>query len=147
MSDDSGNAAISITLKAGQGYDSPWVVIRADDPQAALNRLNAVGQLGILARTAEVATELQGVYAAARPVQNGGIGATAVAVEGTQAQAGWSSGGGQQAAQSGGTPSPRCQHGERVFREGVSKKTGKPYKAWYCPNPNRDAQCAPEWAS
>jgi len=39
-----------------------------------------------------------------------------------------------------------CTHGDRVLREGTSPKSGKPYRAWFCPQP-RDStdQCEPEW--
>ena len=42
---------------------------------------------------------------------------------------------------------PQCQHGEKTFREGVGK-TGKPYKAWFCPAPKGTPdQCPPEWVN
>lgn len=44
-------------------------------------------------------------------------------------------------AQQGGAPAPSCIHGQRVFRSGTSKKTGKPYSGWYCPAD----QCSVEW--
>ena len=47
---------------------------------------------------------------------------------------------------SGGGAAPTCQQGcgPKVYREGTSK-AGKPYKAWFCSNPDRNAQCKPEW--
>lgn len=48
-------------------------------------------------------------------------------------------------APGGGSASPSCVHGVRVFRKGVSK-AGKPYEAWFCPSTDRNAQCKPEWA-
>ena len=47
---------------------------------------------------------------------------------------------------SGGGAAPTCQQGcgPKVYREGTSK-AGKPYKAWFCSNPNREAQGKPEW--
>lgn len=30
---------------------------------------------------------------------------------------------------------PTCKHGAMTFKEGVSQKTGKPWKAWMCPSP------------
>lgn len=38
-----------------------------------------------------------------------------------------------------------CQHGERVYREGING-SGKPYKGHFCPSNDRDNQCKPEWA-
>ena len=42
---------------------------------------------------------------------------------------------------------PSCVHGPRIFREGVSKSTGKPYKMWACSNPDRNTQCKAEWVN
>jgi hypothetical protein len=44
-----------------------------------------------------------------------------------------------------GTSAPTCDHGQpREWKTGTSK-AGKAYKGWFCQNPNRDAQCAPQW--
>lgn len=43
-----------------------------------------------------------------------------------------------------GTASPTCVHGPRIFRQGVSKTTGKPYAFWACPTPQGTPdQCKP----
>lgn len=43
-----------------------------------------------------------------------------------------------------GTAAPTCVHGARVFRQGVSKTTGKPYAFWACPTPQGTPdQCKP----
>jgi hypothetical protein len=43
-----------------------------------------------------------------------------------------------------GTASPTCIHGARIFRQGVSKTTGKPYAFWACPTPQGTPdQCKP----
>jgi hypothetical protein len=46
-----------------------------------------------------------------------------------------------------GTPqpgdAPACQHGPRVYREGVSK-AGKPFKVWSC-TADRAHECPPMW--
>lgn len=38
--------------------------------------------------------------------------------------------------------SPTCIHGARKFLSGVSKKTGRPYKMWVCPQPQGAEQCS-----
>ena len=39
---------------------------------------------------------------------------------------------------------PTCVHGGRIFRQGVSKTTGKPYAFWACPTPQGTPdQCKP----
>jgi len=39
--------------------------------------------------------------------------------------------------------SPTCVHGSRKFLSGISKKNGKPYKMWVCPQPQGADQCTP----
>lgn len=40
--------------------------------------------------------------------------------------------------------SPTCIHGARIFRSGISKKTGQPYAFWACPQPqSAPDQCKP----
>lgn len=39
--------------------------------------------------------------------------------------------------------SPTCIHGPRIFRSGISKKTGQPYAFWSCPQPQGADQCKP----
>jgi hypothetical protein len=47
--------------------------------------------------------------------------------------------------QTGGQgPAPACPHGQRVFKEGVSQKTGRPYRMWVCPADRGPGQCKPE---
>ena len=38
-----------------------------------------------------------------------------------------------------------CQHGFMIWKEGISPKTGKPYKGLTCPSKNRDFQCQAIW--
>jgi hypothetical protein len=40
---------------------------------------------------------------------------------------------------------PNCSHGFMIRKEGVSPKTGKPFKGWVCSSKNRDFQCKPVW--
>ena len=38
---------------------------------------------------------------------------------------------------------PTCIHGPRKHLSGISKKNGKPYSMWVCPQPQGADQCAP----
>ena len=50
----------------------------------------------------------------------------------------------QPASPTGGLSNPTCVHGPRIFRQGVSKTTGKPYAFWACPTPQGTPdQCKP----
>jgi hypothetical protein len=40
---------------------------------------------------------------------------------------------------------PRCQHGSRIWREGVSQKTGNAWANYSCPEKVKTNQCNPVW--
>lgn len=40
---------------------------------------------------------------------------------------------------------PSCKHGEMLYKEGVSSKTGRPYSGYTCPSKDRKDQCEPRW--
>ena len=42
-----------------------------------------------------------------------------------------------------GLSSPTCVHGPRKFLSGISKKNGKPYSMYVCPQPQGADQCSP----
>lgn len=48
-----------------------------------------------------------------------------------------------QAPSGTGLSSPTCVHGSRKFLSGISKKNGKPYSMWVCPQPQGSDQCTP----
>ena len=48
-----------------------------------------------------------------------------------------------QAPSATGLSSPTCVHGPRKFLSGISKKNGKPYSMYVCPQPQGADQCAP----
>lgn len=54
----------------------------------------------------------------------------------------------QAAAQGGGAPgaAPTCQHGTKLYKEGVSASNGRAWKAWFCAAPGNDpTQCPKQW--
>lgn len=38
-----------------------------------------------------------------------------------------------------------CRHGQMKYLEQISKKTGNPYKGYFCPSTNRADQCDPQF--
>jgi hypothetical protein len=47
-------------------------------------------------------------------------------------------------SEASGTAAPTCKHGARIWRNGTSKSTGKPYAFWACPTPQGTPdQCKP----
>jgi hypothetical protein len=118
---------LTVTLKGGAGFDAPWIVLHAEDAQDALDQLNDKALGALIARTKEVATFFSGGTgnATQRPAQS-------------QQQRPP-----QQSAPNG--ESKTCAHGEMTFRSGVSKSSGKPYKGFFCPSQDRNAQCSPQF--
>lgn len=111
---------ITITLKGGSGFDSPWVVIRAADAASAQAILDDPALKALTDRTSEV-----GQYFA-------GLGKPAATAAPTAAPT---------PAQGSGR---HCKHGERVMRSGT--KNGKAWTGYFCPTPSGTAdQCKPEF--
>lgn len=152
------NAALTATIKAGAGYDAPWIVVRADNPQQLQERLNAVANLtGPLVAAAQV---LQGEWSGQQGggqtnpgSQNFGNQNQGGGWSGNQGNGGYSgnSGGNQNANQGGGTPEPthvprpHCAHGEMLWKSGNRKADNKPYAFWTCQSNDRNNQCKPEF--
>ena len=159
MSDET--AALTVTMKAGTGYDAPWVVVRADNANQLHERLDAV-RPGFPV-ISEVATELAAIFATAK-----GLGATGVetpaptpppnvipvappqqawaATPPAQAQQSWVV---PPQATSTTAPAPvaggkTCIHGAMSFKSGT--KNGKPWSGFFCPTPKgTQGQCDPVW--
>lgn len=69
-------APITATLKAGGGYDAPWLVVRADTPDQLTQRLNAIVEHGIDAALVVAAQSLArewGGNATAAPTASGQV--------------------------------------------------------------------------
>ena len=130
-----------LTIKAGVSYGAPWLVSEA----------LSTNEISELAKEADksklVADFLVGMatYATEQAVSKG----LTAPVDTSKPQAsGGSSGGGssqpsQQSAPGGETRT--CAHGQMVFKSGVSKSSGKPWKAFMCPAPQGSDQCKPQF--
>lgn len=135
---------VVVTIKAGTGFESPWVVFHAKDNAEAADLLGAAEATGLFALVAQASESLRGHFNVGQ-----GLGATPVAAP-AAAQAAW----GSQAAPAApaglppGTVAPTCPHGTKnLVPAGISKSSGKPYSAfWGCPAPQGDStKCRPEW--
>lgn len=129
MSEDT--APIVVTLKAGTGYDAPWIVVRGYDPDDVTNKLNSLDSV------IEATLEAAGKFAASST-----LGAETVAQEPAQQAApptkpqGW---GGQSRAQGGQATS---KFGSQLHPEGKTceicpnvlekKQTSSGKNVWRC---------------
>ena len=130
---------ISITLKAGSTFDSPWVVLHADTVQEAAALLDAVALTGIGTKASTVAKGFQAEYAASElgttHVSATPVAAAPAAVAPLQIQ--------NSAAPTDAAPS--CHHGVKVFRQ-AKPDSGKTWKGYFCPSPQGTPdQCPPSF--
>lgn len=131
---------LSVTLKAGTGFDSPWIVVYGTTPDEVQAKLEAVHG-GLIQATIEAANALKAANNAA-PLLAGGQPAPQATPNPPQ-NGGWSQPAQQQA--------PPQQHGGGVrlhpegkacgmcnsvlqFKEVNRKSDGKTFKFWTCPN-------------
>lgn len=129
---------LNIKFGPNKQYPEDMLNLRADTPQQFDSLLSYVTEhvqeiiaAGELLRAAAVAAPVT-QDEPARPAQE-------------KAQQAW--GQQQQPAVAGGQGNPSCVHGPRVYREGTSKASGKPYKMWACPLRQGDpGKCDPQWA-
>lgn len=140
---------LSITLKAGQGYDSPWIVVYGHAPDEVQGKLEAIANGGLIEATINAANALKAANNAASlapqgqeaqppqqaaPQQQSPWGAPAAQQQAPQQQPQQNYGGGPQ----NGTPHPtgqQCQAcGSVVQYKAFTSKAGKDFKMWTCPN-------------
>lgn len=136
---DEGTAPLKATLKAGAGYEAPWLTVNGDNAEDLYHRLqDVVSNDGTLLTTlAEVAEQFRAAHVVAAGLPK------------EQPQSGW--GGNQQQGNQGGGSEPppagkahTCPHGVRIRREGTGSK-GK-WVGFFCPLKKGDPnQCDPEW--
>ena len=125
---------VVLTFKGGLGFDAPWIVIHAADLQDAADQVSG-SNASLLADTMAKVQSAGAHFASLAPNKPA---ATAPAGGGGRAP--------QQAQQAPGGQSKTCAHGEMQFRSGVSAKTGKAWKAFFCPTPKgTPGQCDAEF--
>lgn len=123
---------VVLTFKGGRDFDAPWIVIHANGLQEAHDFV--VGDNASLLSTVMERVKLAAKHFAGQPA----------------AQAAQAGGGGQapsrapQGAQEAPGGEKRfCEHGEMVFKSGVSK-AGNSYKLFSCTAP-REHQCKAQY--
>jgi hypothetical protein len=129
---------VRVTLKGGKGYDAPWITVDGTSIPDVLGQLVDHGDAlkDLLDRASKV-----GAYFA----RLGNGAQTAPAGPEPTARSNQSSDAKPERQQAPGGQSKYCSHGEMVFKSGVAKSSGKPYKGFFCPSDDRDEQCKPEF--
>lgn len=140
MSED--NAALTVTLKAGKGFDDPWIVVRGDNPEDVTAKLS--GLTSVVQATIEAANLLHAANTAAPVLANAPAAAPDPAPQ-QQAAPGWATTP-QQAAPAPQAPPQQAvvYHPEGktcgacnspvVFKSIFSRAKNKNFNLWSCPN-------------
>lgn len=137
MSENS--TGVTVTLKAGTGFEAPWIVIHAADTKDALAQIDT-GDFGSLAERTVAAAEF---FRAAHNVKTG-LPPTPPPAPAQSDGPSWS-----QPNPTDPPPAPpqgkMCSHGAMVYREGSSARG--PWKGYFCPLPQarKVEQCKPEF--
>lgn len=121
---------VSVTLKAGAGYDAPWIVFRA----------SSAGEVASMMREAfsndqlhEVVLKAAQLFRMPQPTPQ------AAPPQPQQSHGGWQSS--PQAAPPG-MDAPTCPHGTRIYKSGTSARGN--WSGWFCPA-GRESGCKPIW--
>lgn len=132
--------SISATLKAGTGYDSPWVVVYGNTPEEVEFKLNNIA--GVIKATVEAAELLKAANAAA-PLAAPAASTQPTAPQGwgqqqAQAQPQWSQPAQQAAPQQQGArlhpEGKACRCGNVLNFKVINRKSdGKVFQFWECP--------------
>lgn len=108
-------AEVSITLKAGPGYDEPWVTFKGNVNEVgkALAEFRQEGLFGsVKAATDEFkAAPVKDVTTAIRVLKQGGMDAQELPED----------------------MKPKCDHGPMVFKAAHSTKQKRDYEGYFCP--------------
>jgi hypothetical protein len=126
---------VSLTFKAGPGFDAPWVVLRTSTIFRALeflggsvdaNSTEAEALAQVFQRAAKAASGFHTVYGPSSG-GNGTSGGSAPGRSNGRPQ------GATQAPEWAGS-APTCPHGTRVYKTKIGNN-GSPWHAWACPGP------------
>jgi hypothetical protein len=118
---------LQVSIRTAAGKDSDMINIRANTADELSVLLEGISDFST--QIAATSKMVQGAYAVS-PLGTTGLtqGSLPPVTSSTVQEAG---------------ASPTCVHGSRKFLSGISKKNGKPYKMWVCPQPQGMDQCQP----
>jgi hypothetical protein len=127
---------LTVTLKAGTGYDAPWLVFHANSVDEALESLQHEKLDELMDLTARKGKELAKAFG----------GSTGFSKPAASASTGFKKPATKKPAYDVDSDTHECEHGERDW---VTGRSGKgPWQAWMCPADKNDpSKCDPLWAN
>ena len=136
---------LQVSIRTSTNRDSDMINIRANTADELSVLLEGISDYST--QIAAVAKKVQGAYTVLPLSTQNSTADTTPSGFSTPTQAGNPFGGApmQTPPPASGQPTtPTCVHGARIFRQGTSKTTGKPYAFWACPTPQGTPdQCKP----
>lgn len=128
---------LTVTLKGGSGFDSPWIVIHADDAKDALEQMKDPALKELMELTKKAGAHFSGE--AAKPAQR--------AVQSQDGPKGRPAGAGDVDVSGVSEEKKHCIHGPRQAKSGQKEKNGEivTWRALFCPSRDRSDQCKPVW--
>jgi hypothetical protein len=136
---------LQVSIRTSANRDSDMINIRANTAEELSVLLEGIGDYST--QIAAVAKKVQGAYTVLPlSTQNSTTSTTPSGFSNpTQADNPFAGAPAQTPPPASAQPTtPTCVHGARIFRQGVSKTTGKPYAFWACPTPQGTPdQCKP----
>lgn len=134
------DSPVTMFIPFGEGYGNPGITLRADSAKeldSILRELSDSTDPSDENSTSLLDSVLDGVLTVQAGVllkfpKKVTVAASAPTVTHPQAQS---------------TPAdaPTCNHGTMKYKEGVSRSSGKNYKGWFCPAPQGQNQCSPQF--
>lgn len=130
---------VTVTFKAAQGYEAPWIVIHADSVTDAKNQIDTGDFAALAERTVAAAEFFRGAYNVKHGLASNEAPAQPQAPQQNRSQQGSPQTQAPAAPQGGGK---QCIHGDMVFRSG--NKNGRAWSGYFCPTPKGTPnQCSP----
>jgi hypothetical protein len=125
---------VRVTLKAGSGYEAPWITIDGRTVGDALDQISDAGKLReLMDGTLRAGAYFIKAHTGAAPAPTAGAVPPATQPHNGQPP--------QAAQEAPGGEKRYCAHGTMIYRTGISSKTGQPYKVFSCSHPVRNEQC------
>lgn len=136
---------VRVTLKAGTGYDAPWITVDGANVSDVLSQLNSLEVPDLLARTVAVAQEFHLGYkpraATAEAAPSGPNPVPAASPSDLP----------EKKRLPAGTkfhPEAVCNHGwPKYWRQWTRASDNKTFKGWFCQSGDQANQCKPDFTN
>lgn len=131
---ENNEAAVTVTLKGGAGYEAPWLVLRGNTPAEVAGLLQNLG--GLPEAVVSASNLFHAVHTTGPLLPNAPQTPAPAAPQQPAAPQGWAPAPPAAAPVVGHPEGKVCEacNAPLQFKSGVAKGSGKAYKLWSCPN-------------